>query len=208
MHDCPGCQVPLHGHEAFCPVCGEKQYVRPEFQGQAGEVFKKSSNPVGLILVIILVLGLIVFAIQSSWIGQLIKRGPEPPPGDSALSAPAAREKLEKGVLESLAGQSKSCKFVYTASEKSVDRNYPQAVELAIEVNLKDPSKRKSIVEPVKALMVPALINTLVLNDSHSHATITYSVAGGAASGADSESDSNQLGGNSAADTPAQTSEQ
>ncbi len=208
MHDCPGCQVPLHGHEAFCPVCGEKQYVRPEFQGQSGEVFKKGSNPVGLILGIILVLGLIVFAVQSSWIGQLIQRGPEPPPGDSALSAPVAREKLEQGVLERLAGQSKTCKFVYTAGEKTVDRSYLQPVELAIEVNLKDPSIRKTIVEPIKTLMEPGLIKTLVLNDSHSHATITYSVASGAGNGADSESDTNPLGGVSGTDNPDETAKQ
>ena len=63
-----------------------------------------------------------------------------------------------------------------------MDRNYPQPVALAIDVNLKDPIIRKSIVEPVKALMEPGQINSLVLNDQHSHATITYSLSGGGTS--------------------------
>lgn len=179
MHDCPGCQVPLHGHEAFCPVCGTKQNVRAEYRGLPLEKYEKGFNPLGIIFVIILISGLFVFAVQSSWIGQLIKRGPEQPAGDSALSAPVAREKLESSILQNLSGQSKTCKFVYMAGEKTVDRNYPQAVELTIDMNLRNPSIRKSIVEPVKSLMEPGKINTLVLNDSHSGATITYSLSGG-----------------------------
>jgi len=187
MHDCPGCQVPLHGHEAFCPVCGLKQIVRPEYRGFSLEQYQKSFNPLGLILAIIVIGGLLIFAVQSSWIGQLMKRGPEAPAGDSALSAPAAREKLESSILQNLSGQSKTCKFVYIAGEKVVDHNYPKAVELTIDVNLRNPSIRKSIVEPVKSLMVPGQINTLVLNDSHSGATITYSVAGGGTDESDAE---------------------
>jgi hypothetical protein len=179
MHDCPGCHVPLHGHEPFCPVCGVKQNVRPEFRGFSLKQYEKGFNPIGLILAVIVIGGLLVFAVQSSWIGQLMKRGPEPAPGDSALAAPAAREKLESSVLQSLNGQSKTCKFVYVAGEKTVDRNYPEAVQLTIDVNLRNPRIRKSIVEPVKSLMEPGKINTLVLNDSHSGATITYSIAGG-----------------------------
>ncbi len=190
MHDCPGCQVPLHGHETFCPVCGLKQLVRPEFRGFT-ETYEKGFNPLGLIVVIILIGGLLIFAAQGSWIGQLIRRGPAAPAGDSALSAPAAREKLEVAVLQSLSGQSKICKFVYEAQDKTVDRNYPEAVALTIEVNLKNPSIRKSIVEPVKALMEPGKINSLVLHDSHSQATITYTLS----SGSDSESDAENASG-------------
>ncbi len=185
MHDCPQCQVPLHGHEAFCPVCGQKQQVRPEFQGQSMQEYRKPFNPLGLILIVLLIGGLLFYAIQNSWVGQLIKRGPEPPPGDAALAPPAAREKLENAILQNVSGQSKICKFVYMAGEKTVDRSYPQPVELTIDVNLKDPSIRKSIVEPVKSLMVPAQIGTLTLNDSHSHATITYSVAVGSSDSSD-----------------------
>jgi hypothetical protein len=186
MHDCPGCQVPLHGHETFCPVCGLKQLVRPEFRGFT-ETYEKGFNPLGLIVAIILIGGLLVFAAQGSWIGQLIRRGPEIPAGDSALSAPAAREKLESAILQNLSGQAKTCKFVYKSGEKTVDRNDPQAVELTIEVYLKNPSIRKSIVEPVKALMEPGKINVLVLHDSHSQATITYTLSSSSDRDADSE---------------------
>jgi hypothetical protein len=191
MHDCPQCQVPLHGHESFCPVCGLKQRVRPEFQGQNAQQYDKPFNPLGLILAVLVLGGVLFYALQGSWVGQLARRGPEAPAGDSALAPPAAREKLENAVLQNLAGQSKTCKFVYMSGEKTVDRNSPQPVELTIDVNLKDPKIRKSIVEPVKSLMVPAQINTLTLNDSHSHATITYSVAIGASDSADDTADQN-----------------
>jgi hypothetical protein len=179
MHDCPGCQVPLHGHERFCPVCGQKQIVRPEFQGTTFDKFQKGFNPIGLILGILLIIGLGIFAVQSSWIGQLIRRGPIQV-SEAALSAPAAREKLESAVLQSLSDQSKTCKFIYMADDKEVDRNHPNTVQLNIDVNLKDPSTRKTIVEPAKSLMEPGKISTLTLNDAHSHATITYSLATGA----------------------------
>jgi hypothetical protein len=178
MHDCPGCRVPLHGHESFCPVCGLKQTVRPEFRGSL-EKYDKSASPVGLIVLFVVLAGLIVFAVQNSWIGQLMQRGPEKPLGDSALSAPQAREKLEGIVLQNLNGQSNLCKFVYMDGEKTVDRNYPDPVQLTIDVNLKDPSIRKSIVEPAKGLMEPGKVNSLVLSDAHSHATITYNIASG-----------------------------
>jgi len=187
MHDCPGCHVPLHGHESFCPVCGVKQNVRPEFRGFSLKQYEKGFNPLGLVLVVIVLGGLLVYAVQSSWIGQLMQRGPEQSAGNTALSASAAREKLEGSILQSLSGQSKTCKFVYVAGEKTVDRNYPKAVELTIDVNLRNPSIRKSIVEPVKALMEPGKINTLVLNDSHSDATITYRLSGGGTDESDGE---------------------
>ena len=190
MHDCPGCQVPLHGHEQFCPVCGLKQRVRPENRGLSLEQYQKGFNPLGLILILIVLGGLLFYLVQSSWVGQLMKRGPEQPAGDSALSPTAARDKLENGILQNLSGQSKTCKFVYMAGEKTVDHNYPQAVQLTIDVNLKNPSIRKSIVEPVKSLMVPGKISTLVLNDSRSGATITYSVADGGTEESDAEDNS------------------
>lgn len=190
MHDCPGCQVPLHGHESFCPVCGTKQNVKPEFLGSQMASYNKASNPVPLILLIVIVLGLILFAVQNSWIGALISRGPLP--ASETMSAPAAREKLENTILESVAGQSKSCKFIYTANEKTVTRDYPQPVDLTVEVYLNDPSIRKTIVEPAKPLMVPAQINSLVLKDNKSHATITYNVSVGVSN----EDETNQGAGN------------
>lgn len=177
MHDCRGCQTPLHGHESFCPVCGQKQYVKPEFQGQMFDQGKQGFNPLVLILLILLAGGVLVYAVQSSWIGQVIRRGPEVVDPIASLSQPAAREKLETGIIENLASQSSTGKFTYMAEDKVVTRDYPQPVELTVNVNLKNPALRKSIIEPVKALMVPAHIKTITLDDARSHATLTYSVA-------------------------------
>lgn len=182
MHDCQSCQTPLHGHESFCPVCGLKQYVRPEYQGSILDQYKKSTNPLVLILFALFLGGAIYYAAQYTWIGQLIKRGPVVErQEDTAATQQAAREKLENAIVENLASQSVTGKFTYMSGEKAVDRNFPQSVELTIDVALKQPEKRKSIIEPVKSLMVPAHITTVTLNDARSHATVTYSVAGSAA---------------------------
>jgi hypothetical protein len=175
MHDCPGCQTPLHGHESFCPICGTKQLVRTDFQPSLAEQYKKSSNPIGLILLALLIIGLAIYGVKNSWIGELIKRGPLP--AEETLTPQAARAKIEALVMQKLTEQSAAGKFVYTAGEdKPVDINYPQSVSLAINVNLKHPELRRSIVEPVKDLMAPANINTITLNDEHSHATVTLTL--------------------------------
>jgi len=175
MHDCPQCQIPLHGHESFCPVCGLKQYVRPENAASIVDQYKKASNPFGLMLLALLVGALLFYAVQNSWIGQIIKRGPVIEIEDNAATQLAAREKLENAVMQNLASQSSTGKFTYMCADKVVDRNCPQAVELTIDANLKHPGQRKTIVDPVKSLMVPAHINSITLNDERSHATVTYS---------------------------------
>ncbi|MBI4534178.1 MAG: hypothetical protein HY711_09575, partial [Candidatus Melainabacteria bacterium] len=77
MHDCPGCGVPLHGHEEACPRCGTKQYVRRKFYDVAG-VSKESGFPWGVFIAVILVIGIgIVVALQTSWVGELMHQGPK-----------------------------------------------------------------------------------------------------------------------------------
>lgn len=174
MHDCPRCQIPLHGHESFCPVCGLKQFVRPENQPSFAEQYLRPSNPLGLMLLALLVGGLLFYAVQNSWVGALIKRGPAPV--EETLTPLAARQKIESIIMQNLAQQSVSGKFTYTAGDKPVDINYPQSVNLDISVSLKHPEQRKSIVEPVKTLMAAANVNTITLNDERSHATVTLTL--------------------------------
>jgi hypothetical protein len=174
MHDCPQCQVPLHGHESFCPVCGLKQIVRPENRTTFAEQYKRASNPLWLVLLALVVGALLYYAVQNSWVGALIKRGPAPV--EETLTPQAARTKIESMIMQNLAQQSVSGKFTYTAGDKTVDLNYPQSVNLTIDVNLKHSEQRKSIVEPVKDLMAPANINTIILNDEHSHGTVTLTL--------------------------------
>lgn len=174
MHDCPRCQVPLHGHESFCPVCGLKQLVRPENQTTFAEQYKRASNPLWLVLLALIVGALLYYAVQNSWVGQLAKRGPVPL--EETLTPPAARTRIESMIMQNLAQQSVSGKFTYTVDDKPVDINYPQSVSLTIDVNLRHPEQRRSIVEPVKSLMAAANINTITLNDERSHATVTLTL--------------------------------
>ena len=174
MHDCQRCQTPLHGHEFYCPVCGLKQYVRPENQANDLKQYMRPGNPLIIILITLVGGVLLFFAVQNSWIGQLAKRGPEPE--EEMLSPQSARAKIESVIMQNLAQQSASGKFSYTADDKPVDINYSGAVNLTIETNLKHPEQRKSIVEPVKSFMAPANINVLTLNDEHSHDTVTLTL--------------------------------
>lgn len=197
MHDCPKCQIPLHGHESFCPICGQKQQVRPENQTTLAQQFKKSTNPVWLVLIALLMGGLLFYALENSWVGALIRRGPVVEVQDNAVTQLAAREKLENAVMQNLASQSSTGKFKYMCADKVVDKNCPQAVEVTIETNLRQPSRRKEIVEPVKSLMVPAHINTITLNDERSHATVTYSMAPSSGAGTDASDDGSSKPANS-----------
>jgi hypothetical protein len=129
----------------------------------------------GLMLLALLVGGLLFYAVQNSWVGQLIKRGPAP--DEETLIPAAARAKIESIITQNLAQQSVSGKFTYTAGENVVDISYPKSVSLSIDVNLKHPEQRKSIVEPVKSFMAAANINTITLNDERSHATVTLTLA-------------------------------
>src|SRR6516162_1505848 len=157
MHDCPRCQVPLHGHEQYCPSCGTRQYVRPEFRSFLSDG-ERGFNPLPWAFAAVVLGFVVIFAAQNSWIGQVMKRGPVVEDPLRSMSPQTARQTLEQQVVANLASVGAKGKLTWMAGEKVVDRNFPETVELTIDTELHDAQQRRMVVDPVKQLMNPGKI--------------------------------------------------
>ncbi len=173
MHDCPRCKVPLHGHEEFCPACGEKQIVRPEYRNM--NVPKAPPvNIMPFVIAFALVAVVIGVAASQTWIGQLITHGtPAVDPMD-AITPAQARQMIETQVTSGLTAIGAPTKISYTFGGSPADKTVMQPLEMTIETTLKDPTQRKAVIDPIKQYMDKARIPSLVMKDSKSRATWTY----------------------------------
>ena len=173
MHDCPRCKVPLHGHEEFCPACGAKQVVRPEYRN----IHVPKAPPVNVVPFVVtfaIIAVVIGIAASQTWIGQLLTHGtPQADPMD-AITPAQARQMIESQVTSGLTAVGAPVKISYTADGKPADKNVAQPLEMTIETTLKDPNQRKAIIDPIKQYMDKARIPSLVMKDSKSRATWTY----------------------------------
>ena len=178
MHDCPNCRVPLHGHEEVCPSCGARQVVRRGFSSDRfAPTEKPKVNHLPVVVVVIVLLGALIFAIQSSWIGQMMNRGPVAEDPMDKMTYLDARQLIQSKITENLTAVGAKGKFSWTASGAPVDMNVNQPVELAVATRLQDKDQRHGIINPIKEYMAKANIPTLTMTDSKSHATWTYSVS-------------------------------
>lgn len=176
MHDCPGCGVPLHGHEESCPRCGTKQIVRRKFYDVAGIPKEPGFNWI-LFVAVILVIGIgVLVALQSSWVGELMRQGPKQEDPLEKMTYLEARQIIEDEITKGLTLVGAKGKFAWTAGGNPVDKNLNQLMELTVDTTLGVPEQRRDIIDPVKKYMEKAQISTLVMNDSKSHATWTYTV--------------------------------
>jgi len=176
MHDCPTCRVPLHGHEEKCPSCGTPQYVR---RGTSSffDMQKEPSVNLAPIIVTALVLCVVFFfAIQFSWIGQVMNRGPVEEDPLAKMTYQEARQLIETKITEGLAAVGAQGQFNWTSNGEAADKNVDKNVELSIETKLSDPTQRRQIIDPIKDYMEKARIPTLTMTDSKSGATWTYTV--------------------------------
>jgi hypothetical protein len=176
MHDCANCRVPLHGHEEVCPSCGAKQIVRQStFSSDRFATQKEPSINVVPIIIAIVVVGIGIFAaMQVSWVGQVMNRGPVAEDPMEKMTYTEARQIIESKITQGLAAVGAKGKFSWTASGQPVDKNADQMVELDIQTRLKDKEQRKAIIDPIKEFMAKAKIPTLTMTDSKSRATWTY----------------------------------
>ena len=122
MHDCPRCNVPLHGHEEFCPSCGEKQYVKPEYRNiKVPKTPPFNFTPLVVAVVLLLVVGF--FAAQGSWVGELLnKESAKEDPLDK-LTPLQARQMIEDQISQALTAVGAPVKISYKAGEKPADKN-------------------------------------------------------------------------------------
>lgn len=176
MHDCPTCQVPLHGHEEVCPSCGTKQYVRPEYR-HSNLPKPPGVNPWPFIIALVVIGIAGVFAAQNSWVGQLLTRPPEKVDPIDNMSISDARKMVEQQITQGLTTAGATGKFTYMSQGKPADISAQGAIELTIDTKLADPNQHKTIIDPIKPYMPKAQIITLTMNDEKSHATWTYNVS-------------------------------
>lgn len=178
MHDCPNCRVPLHGHEEVCPSCGARQVVRRGFSSDRfAPTQKPTVNLVPVVIIVLVLAGVLIFGIQSSWVGQMMNRGPVAEDPIAKMTYQEARQLIQSKITENLTAVGAKGKFHWTANGAPVDMNVNQAVELSIDTRLADKEQRHSIIDPIKDYMAKANIPTLTMMDSRSHATWTYTVS-------------------------------
>ncbi len=177
MHDCPQCSVPLHGYEEVCPRCGARQRVRKSYSNLLGKNnMKPGFNPLPILVVIVL-LGVAGFSLaQTSWIGQLMRRGPAQVDPMDQITQAQARQLIFQKINEGLTACGATGQFKWEAGGTETDINSAGPVELTVNTKLADPNSRRQIIDPIKELMHKAQIPTLVMNDEKSHATWTYTV--------------------------------
>jgi hypothetical protein len=175
MHDCPRCRVPLHGHEETCPSCGERQYVEPQYRNS--HVPKAPPfNFMPIIVVIVIVIGVGIYAAQSSWIGQVMSHKNDVADPLDSMTQAQARDMIENGINQGLTAVGATGKITYKAEGQPADKTVAGPVEMTVDTKLASPDQHKAVIEPIKQYMEKARIPTLVMNDSKSRANWTYQV--------------------------------
>lgn len=176
MHDCPRCGVPLHGWEQKCPSCDTPQVVSGRNWEFLESVPQAKSNPVPIIVALVLVGIAVALLIKTTWVGQLITRGPETVDPLSKLSCQDARKIIQDKLTEGLTQAGARGKFEWTTNGTATDINCPSSVQLNVTTRLANPKVHDSIVDPVKDYMDKAQVGVLTMNDTASHATWTYTL--------------------------------
>ncbi|HEY9776701.1 MAG TPA: hypothetical protein V6C81_23260 [Planktothrix sp.] len=174
MHDCPTCKVPLHGHEEVCPSCGTKQYVRPEYR-RANLPPQPGVNPLPIVVAVLVVGVVLVLASSSSWIGQLMTRGPVQEDPMAKVTPAQARATIEDQITKGLAAAGAKGTIKYTAGGAESTRDAQGPVEMAVDMKgLKDPNQRHNIFDPIKDYLAPGKITSLTINDVEGKTTRTW----------------------------------
>lgn len=174
MHKCPTCKVPLHGWEENCPSCGAKQVVRDSKRSYGGGQQAPGVNPLPFVAGILIAGVALVFALNGSWIGQVMRRGPEPQDPLGGVNQVQARQLIEQRITEGLTAVGAKGKFSWSVSGQPGDINSPSPIELTVDTSLTDKNARHQIINPIKDYMERAKIPTLTMNDAKSHSTWTY----------------------------------
>jgi hypothetical protein len=173
MHKCPTCKVPLHGWEEECPSCGTKQVVR-DSKRSYGSQQAPGVNPLPFVAGILIAGAALVFAMNSSWIGEVMRRGPEPQDPLGGINQMQARQVIQQRITEGLTAVGAKGKFSWTVAGQPGDMNSPSPIELTVDTSLTDKNARHQIINPIKEYMERAKVPTLTMNDAKSHSTWTY----------------------------------
>jgi hypothetical protein len=177
MHDCPTCQVPLHGYEEYCPSCGTKQHIRKEYRDLAKLPPPPGVNWMPFVIGIIGFVIVFIVAAQTTWIGQVFTRGQVKEDPLDKLTTQQARQIIETKLNEGLTTYGGKAKLSWMVDGKPADKAADVPMNLNVDAQLKNPNDHKAIVDPIKDYMDKAKIPSLTMTDAKSHATWTYTVS-------------------------------
>lgn len=113
-------------------------------------------------------------ALNGSWVGQVMRRGPEPQDPLGGVTQTQARQLIEQRITEGLTAVGAKGKFAWTVGGQPSDINSPNPIELTVETSLADKNARHQIINPIKDYMGRGRVPTLTMNDAKSHSTWTY----------------------------------
>jgi hypothetical protein len=142
-----------------------------------GENKKPPVNLVPFIIVFFVMVIGIFFVAQTSWVGQLMHRGPVQEDPLAKLTFSEARQIVESKITEGVAQVGGTATFKWTRAGADADKASEGPVEVNVEVALKDANDRKAIMEPVKEYFEKAQIQSLTMTDPKLHATWTYNLS-------------------------------
>ncbi|HIA54495.1 MAG TPA: hypothetical protein EYN91_20815 [Candidatus Melainabacteria bacterium] len=131
-------------------------------------------NPLPFVLGIFVIGIAAVIAMNGSWIGQVMRRGPAPEDPLGGVNQMQARQLIEQRITEGLASVGAKGKFSWNVGGQPGDINSPAPIELTVDTSLADKNARHQIINPIKDYMERAKIPTLTMNDAKSHSTWTY----------------------------------
>jgi excinuclease UvrABC ATPase subunit len=133
-------------------------------------------NIMPFIVVLVIVIGIGIYAAQSSWIGQVMSHKNDVVDPLDSMTQAQARDMIENGITQGLTAVGATGKITYMVEGKEADKTVNSPVEMTIDTKLQSPDQHKAVIEPIKQYMEKARIPTLVMNDSKSRANWTYQV--------------------------------
>lgn len=143
----------MHGHELVCPSCGTKQRVKlgsSKLFGSEQAAQKPTINLMPFVAAGLIALGVAGYLLKDSWIGQLINRPPQVEIPIAKMTFLEARNMIETKITEGVAATGGKTTFKWQRAGAEVDKTSEGPVEVEAQVELKDPSERKGIINPVK----------------------------------------------------------
>ena len=156
-----------------------------------GAEWKPQEPSVNIVPFVLMFVGVAVFfliSMQGTWVGQLMRRGPEQVDPMDKLTYADARNIIDNELNKNLAAVgAKNSRLTWHAPGAAPDPNNqtdPRLVdgpiELTVTTTLPTPDLRKQVVDPIKPYFEKAKLFSLEMSDTKSHAHWTYNMTPGA----------------------------
>jgi hypothetical protein len=144
------------------------------------EIKKPPTNPMPIIITLVVIAALFFVMGQTSWLGQLLTKGPTKADPLAKMTFQEARTLIDTKLTEGFTAAAVKGTVKWQRDSKDVDKLSPGPVEVAVDAELASPDQHKAIVDPIKDYMDKAQITSLVFNDTKDpkvHRNWTYKVS-------------------------------